>query len=274
MERRVRREARAVSRVVSPLQRQVTRSGRVGLPCDSQKLPMKAVKTDRITTRYSSISTPLGQLYVAYRGGAICYSTIAVSDNVFVRTCMRRLGTRPMRDDRPPKGLAKQVVDHLTGRRRFEAGLDLNGLTPFQRLVLEKTREIPSGEVRSYQWVAREIGAKQAVRAVGTALAKNPIPFVIPCHRVVRTDGRIGHYSAGGSMRKAEILAFEGVDVEGLARLAARRIRFVGRGAPGVFCLPTCAVARGARDPHPVYFTSQRDAARRDYRPCRHCRPV
>jgi len=83
---------------------------------------------------------------------------------------------------------------------------------------LKKIRDIPSGEVRSYKWVAQQIGAERAVRAVVTALARNPIPFLIPCHRVIRTDGRIGHYSAGGSSMKAKLLAFEGADIRGLER--------------------------------------------------------
>lgn len=235
---------------------------------------MKTVRRDQINVRYAPISTPLGHLYVAYRGRKICSVAVAATDDAFERACVKRLGARPTRDDRPPEGLPKQVMDHLTRRRRFQGDLDLNGLTPFQRLVLEKTREIPSGEVRSYQWVAREIGAKRAVRAVGTALAKNPIPILIPCHRVVRTDGRIGHYSAGGSTMKSKILAFEGVDVEGLARLARRRIRFVGNDATRIFCLPTCQVACRARESQTVYLTTQRDAARRGYRPCQYCHPV
>ena len=235
---------------------------------------MKAVKDALNNVRYAPVSTPLGQLYVAYRGRTICHAMVAATDDAFEQACVKRLGARPMRDARPPEGLPKQVVDHLTRRRRFQGGLDLNGLTPFQRLVLEKTREIPSGEVRPYQWVAREIGAQRAVRAVGTALAKNPIPFLIPCHRVVRTDGQIGHYSAGGSTMKSKILAFEGADVEGLARLAGRRIRFVGNDATRIFCLPTCEAARRARTSQTVHLTTQRDAARRGYRPCQHFRPV
>ena len=235
---------------------------------------MKAVKDALNNVRYAPVSTPLGQLYVAYRGRTICHAMVAPTDDAFERACVKRLGARPMRDARPPGEMADQVVDHLTRKRRFQGGLDLNGLTPFQRLVLEKTREIPYGEVRSYQWVAREIGAKRAVRAVGTALAKNPIPFLIPCHRVVRTDGQIGHYSAGGSTMKSKILAFEGVDVEGLARLAGRRIRFVGNDATRIFCLPTCEAARRAHKSQAVYLITQRDAARRGYRPCQHCRPV
>ena len=235
---------------------------------------MKAVKDALNKVRYAPVSTPLGQLYVAYRGRTICHAMVAATDDAFERACVKRLGARPMRDARPPGEMVKQVAEHLTRRRRFQGGLNLNGLTPFHRLVLEKTREIPYGEVRSYQWVAREIGARRAVRAVGTALAKNPIPFLIPCHRVVRTDGQIGRYSAGGSTMKSKILAFEGVDVEGLARLARRRIRFVGNDTTRIFCLPTCKAARRARTSQTVYLTTQRDAARRGYRPCQYCRPV
>lgn len=235
---------------------------------------MKAVNEALNNLRYAPVSTPLGQLYVAYRGRTICHAMVATTDGAFERACVKRLGARPMRDARPPEEMGKQVMEHLTRRRRFQGGLSLNGLTPFQRLVLEKTRDIPYGEVRSYQWVAREIGARRAVRAVGTALAKNPIPFLIPCHRVVRTDGQIGHYSAGGSTMKSKILAFEGVDVEGLARLAKRRIRFVGNDATGIFCLPTCEAARRAHQSQVVYLTARRDATRRGYRPCQHCRPV
>ncbi len=74
-------------------------------------------------------------------------------------------------------------MDHVRGKRSFSAPLDLSRLTPFQRLVLKKALKIHLGEVRSYRWVAKEIGAERAARAVGTALARNPIPFLIPCHR-------------------------------------------------------------------------------------------
>ena len=65
----------------------------------------------------------------------------------------------------------------------------------FERAVLEKALEIPRGEVRPYSWIASEIGRPKAVRAVGSALAHNPVPLVMPCHRVVRADGMIGQYS-------------------------------------------------------------------------------
>jgi O-6-methylguanine DNA methyltransferase len=87
--------------------------------------------------------------------------------------------------------------------------------------VLMKALEIPRGEVRTYGWIAREIGRPKAVRAVGTALAKNPIPLFIPCHRVVRSDGSIGQYGCGGPVNKRRLLLHEGVPESALGRTLA-----------------------------------------------------
>ncbi|MDE2485239.1 MAG: methylated-DNA--[protein]-cysteine S-methyltransferase, partial [candidate division NC10 bacterium] len=169
--------------------------------------------------RYAPVSTPLGRLHVAYGGKAVCCVGLGSDGRRFERACARAFGVRPIRDSRLPRDLGKQVLDHLTGRRRFTGRIDLSCLTPFQRRVLQKIRTIPAGEVRSYRWVAKAIGAERAVRAVGTALAKNPVPLLIPCHRVIRSDGRLGEYSGGGPSVKAKLLAFEGADLEGLIRL-------------------------------------------------------
>ena len=93
---------------------------------------------------------------------------------------------------------------------------DLRSVTEFERAVLLKAREIPRGEVRTYAWIAAQIGHPAAVRAVGSALRKNPVPLLIPCHRVVRSDGQIGQYALGGSDNKRTILAAEGVKVAAL----------------------------------------------------------
>ena len=85
---------------------------------------------------------------------------------------------------------------------------DLSGLSPFERAVLTKTLEIPLGEVRPYGWVAREIGRPRAVRAVGSALGRNPVPVLIPCHRVVRSDGALSGYR-WGVRRKRTLLERE-----------------------------------------------------------------
>lgn len=89
------------------------------------------------------------------------------------------------------------------------AKLDLSGLTPFQKKVLEVVKTIPYGETRSYKWVAERIGNPKAVRAVGQALKKNPYPGIIPCHRVIRSDGKLGGYSKG-TQKKKKLLKQEG----------------------------------------------------------------
>ena len=85
-------------------------------------------------------------------------------------------------------------------------------LTPFQRLVYQAVCRIPTGRVRSYQWVARRIGRPRAARAVGTALNRNPFAPRVPCHRVVRADGSLGGF-AGGPARKRRLLRREGACV-------------------------------------------------------------
>jgi O-6-methylguanine DNA methyltransferase len=97
----------------------------------------------------------------------------------------------------------RELSAYFAGRSRsFSAPCDLGGLPPFTRAVLKITAQIPYGEVRSYQWIAQKLGKSRASRAVGNALARNPIPIIIPCHRVVRSDGTIGGYALGRNWKK------------------------------------------------------------------------
>src|SRR5439155_77436 len=142
----------------------------------------------------------------------------------FERAFRARFGRQAYPVDRPPAGLAEALGSQLRGEtapsgHRRKIAFDLRGLSEFERAVLLKALEIPRGEVRPYAWIAREIGRPKAVRAVGTALAHNPIPLLIPCHRVVRSDGQIGNYGLGGSGAKRAVLAAEGVDPESLEGL-------------------------------------------------------
>lgn len=90
----------------------------------------------------------------------------------------------------------------------FADHIDFSGATPFQREVWETTRLIPYGETRSYHWVAEQIGKPKAMRAVGQALGKNPLPVVVPCHRVLASDGKLGGFS-GGVEVKRQLLSLE-----------------------------------------------------------------
>jgi O-6-methylguanine DNA methyltransferase len=108
----------------------------------------------------------------------------------------------------PNREAIAQVTEYLEGKReRFELALDLRG-TRFQLAVWGALAEIPCGELRSYAEIAREIGRPLAVRAVGNAAGSNPVPLVVPCHRVVAARGRLGGY-AGGTAIKARLLALE-----------------------------------------------------------------
>lgn len=87
-------------------------------------------------------------------------------------------------------------------------------LTLFQWQVLKTTMTIPFGETRTYQWVAEQIGSPRSMRAVGQALRRNPYPVMIPCHRVIKSDGSLGGYAGGSSARKRELLELERKIVE------------------------------------------------------------
>ncbi len=98
--------------------------------------------------------------------------------------------------------LMKRLRTYFAGQRvTFPDELDLSPATAFQREVWQLTRLIPYGETRSYGWIAKRLGKSGAVRAVGQALGRNPLPIIIPCHRVVASDGKLGGYSGGIEMK-------------------------------------------------------------------------
>ncbi|KAF0118562.1 MAG: methylated-DNA-protein-cysteine S-methyltransferase [bacterium] len=113
------------------------------------------------------------------------------------------------------------IKRYLAGERMdFEFSLNLSGYTEFQRGVWETTMSISYGEIRTYSWVSKKLGIPKSSRAVGTALAKNPLPIVVPCHRVVRGNGSMGGYSAEGGIEiKAKLLKMEGHRFDSMGRL-------------------------------------------------------
>ena len=102
---------------------------------------------------------------------------------------------------------------YLQGREvDFDVEVDISHLGSFTRKVLNELRKVPYGEIRSYGWLAKKVGRPGAARAVGQALKRNPIPIIIPCHRIIRDDGTIGGFSMGVNI-KERLLALEGVKV-------------------------------------------------------------
>jgi methylated-DNA-[protein]-cysteine S-methyltransferase len=128
------------------------------------------------------------------------------------REAERRLGDRvreAVRDDDFFGNLLERLGSYFAGKRpAFADELDLSAATAFQREVWRLARLIPYGETRSYGWVAERLGRAGAGRAVGQALGGNPLPVIVPCHRVVAKDGRLGGYS-GGVARKKFLLKLE-----------------------------------------------------------------
>jgi O-6-methylguanine DNA methyltransferase len=226
-----------------------------------------------LADRYATIDSPLGPLFVAWNDVGVSAVTLADDGGDFEMRHRSRTGRAAVRTDRLPERLARAIERRLAGEKRANVPLDLRGTTAFEQEVWRKALEIPSGEVRPYGWIAAEIGRPRAVRAVGTALGHNPVPLIVPCHRVVRTDGSIGQYSLGGQSNKRAILAAEGLDPVELEALAQAGVRYVGSDTTNIVCLPTCRAARRISARHRVPFRSLDAAASHGYRPCRLCRP-
>lgn len=227
-----------------------------------------------LADRYWQIDSPVGTIFVAHSRAGISMVSRARSPREFERTFESRLGRPIGRDDgSPPANVRALVAGKIRGR---DAGVrfDLRALSEFERAVLLKALEIPPGEVRPYSWIAREIGRPDAVRATGSALAKNPVPLLIPCHRVVRSDGHIGNYSLGGPRNKRTLLEAEGANPRTLEKLAASGVRYFGHEKKKYFCFPTCGGLRSLLRDNRVRFASQRDAVAAGYHPCGDCRPM
>jgi O-6-methylguanine DNA methyltransferase len=228
-----------------------------------------------------TLDGPAGPLLVAYNGRGISATAPAGEQARFVERFHTRHHRPLRRAGAPPARLAAQLRRYLAApgggagaaaARGTPPRFDLRGLSEFERAVLGKAAEIPRGEVRPYAWVAGEIGRPAAVRAVGAALGRNPIPVLIPCHRVVGSDGRLTGYAWGVGYKRA-LLTAEGADPDELERLARRGTRFFGSDTTRIYCYPTCAHARRVTGPHLQRFRGAAEAAAAGYRPCRSCRP-
>jgi O-6-methylguanine DNA methyltransferase len=217
------------------------------------------------------LPAPIGSLRIVHDGRLVHIVTNDPSG--FETWAQARLGFVPRPGLNARVSAAVSAV--LAGRRRPTEIAYLGSLGGFQQAVLRAAARIPRGEVRPYAWVAREAGVPGAVRAAGTALAHNPVPFIVPCHRVVRSDWQIGQYSAaGGPATKLRVLRSEGVDLDRLDALRVRGVRYVGSRTTNIFCLPTCFTGKHMREIYSVEFRDEDQARRAGYRPCLVCRPA
>ena len=159
---------------------------------------------------FSSVRSPVGLVYFGMSDRGLCDVTFGLRHDADYR---RRLGRRVpeiWRDDAALREVRAEFLAYFDGRtRKFSIPADLRGVTPFVGAVLRLAKRLPFGRVTSYGSLARRLGRPRASRAVGSALGRNPVPIVIPCHRVVRATGMLGGY-VGGARAKRALLRLEG----------------------------------------------------------------
>jgi methylated-DNA-[protein]-cysteine S-methyltransferase len=181
------------------------------LPGDPPDLAAPAAGADLLDVAYATLDSPVGSLLLAAtpRGLVrLAYVDDETAEAVLADVARRvspRVLAAPRRLDAP----RRELDEYFAGRRdRFDLALDRQLMSPFGRRVLEVTGSIPYGSVSTYGEVAAQAGSPRAFRAAGNALGANPLPIVVPCHRVVHAGGRLGGYT-GGVQRKRTLLALE-----------------------------------------------------------------
>jgi methylated-DNA-[protein]-cysteine S-methyltransferase len=161
---------------------------------------------------YSLFPTAIGWCGVVYEGKRMVKIEVGYPHPKSIeKKILRECGNGCVRI--PPQGeVVENIRRYASGEKvRFKAAFSWSSFTSFQRKVYREAMSIPYGAVETYGSLAQKIGCSGASRAVGSALARNPFPLVIPCHRVVRGDGRLGGFSAGGgSALKRKLLMLEG----------------------------------------------------------------
>ena len=172
-----------------------------------------SVVRSHLVLAYTCFDTPWGYFGLAATDRGPC--------GAILPTGSRRKAERLARRRWPEAGhqpgllpdLQAKIVAYYAGKRvRFDAALDLDGLTEFRQAVLRACARIAYGVTRTYSELAAEVGSPAASRAVGGAMAHNPIPLIVPCHRVVAVGGRLGGFSAeGGLATKTRMLQLEGI---------------------------------------------------------------
>ena len=164
--------------------------------------------------KYAIIKTAWGPFGFVTRTGKLVATFFSRGERSIRRRIAEHFPDAVEAKDLMPR-FQREVVAHFSGRpTRFRIAVDLSDQTPFRQAVLEACRRIPYGKTASYADLARAAGRPGGARAVGTTMANNPLPLVIPCHRVVRSDGSVGGFSSPhGVKEKKRLLALEGVSI-------------------------------------------------------------
>lgn len=175
------------------------------------RLAAGAEEAGLLDIAYRTIDSPIGPLLLAATpDGLVRVAFDCEGHDAVLAVLAERVSPRVLRAPARLDAAAHQLDEYFAGQRRaFDLPLDLRLASPFRRAVVRHLATIAYGTTASYATVAAAVGSPAAVRAVGSACATNPVPVVLPCHRVVRSDGSIGRY-LGGTAAKRTLLGLEG----------------------------------------------------------------
>lgn len=176
----------------------------------AEQLESRAAEEDLVDVGYAVVDSPIGPLLVAAtREGVVRLAFEREGHDAVLEELAARVSPRVLEAPGRTSHVSREIDEYFAGRRKdFDLSVDMRLVTGFRRSVLDRLRAIPFGSTASYATVAGSVGNPKAVRAVGSACAGNPVPLIVPCHRVVRSDGTVGHYR-GGTDAKHTLLELE-----------------------------------------------------------------
>ena len=173
------------------------------------KDPARYVKLD--LTEYTFFESQIGTISLASRNKKIVALDIHSKNLYEVKKHLSALYPEGSESDQSFKTIKLLLNRYLKGEKvDFDVDIDISGETQFTQKVLRELKKIPYGKARSYLWIGKRVGHAMGARAVGQAVKRNPIPIIIPCHRVIREDGALGGFSLGIEIKK-RLLSLEGI---------------------------------------------------------------
>jgi methylated-DNA-[protein]-cysteine S-methyltransferase len=169
-----------------------------------------AARAGLVDVAYDVVETPIGNLLVGVSDAGVCRISFDPEPDREVEVLAKSFGVRVLRSPRPVEPARRELDEYFSGRRRaFELGTDLRLVADFNRRVLAELQRVPYGQVTTYGELAERAAAPRAARAVGVVMNRNPVPIVLPCHRVIGKNGKLVGYG-GGLDRKETLLRLEG----------------------------------------------------------------
>ena len=184
----------------------------MSVPTDlDQRFREAAARSGMLDAGYDIVDSPIGPLLVAASARGLIRISFDAAPEEELERIARVTGPRILRSSSQIDGARRELDEYFEGRRHvFDLAIDLRGVTPFGELVLTELARVPFGETATYGDLAARAGKPKAARAVGTIMNRNPVPIVLPCHRIVGADGSLVGYG-GGLDRKVALLRLEGV---------------------------------------------------------------